>query len=151
MFKCSFILAYYKTKEHLSTLSSIGSVIKAAFTFPALKENYIEPFGKEILESTWDCVMQLFKKPAHAKKPCLHYVKLMQGINLEAELSGLWTFYLRSACMVQIAIWWDKQILHAFLWTLLKEWTHNSSQQVILHSTRTNLLQFYSVKDATMQ
>ena len=64
-------------------------MIQAAFTFPAVKENYIEPSGKEILESTWECVMQLFKKPAHAKKPCLHYINLMQGINLAAELSGL--------------------------------------------------------------
>lgn len=49
MLKCSFILTYYKTEEHLNTLSSIVSVIQAAFTLPALNENYIEPFGKEFL------------------------------------------------------------------------------------------------------
>lgn len=48
--KC-FILAYYRTWGHVSALSSIGSGIQAAFTSPALKENYIEPFGKEILET----------------------------------------------------------------------------------------------------
>lgn len=80
-------------------MSSIVSVVQAAFTFPALKENYVQPFGKEILERTWECMMQLFKKPACAKKPCLHCIKLMRGINLEAELSGLWTFYLMSATL----------------------------------------------------
>lgn len=98
-FKCSFILAYYKTWERLSTVNAIVSVIHAAFTRAALKENYIGPFGKEILETTWACVMQLSKKPAHAKMPCLHYIKLVQGINLEAELSGLWTLYCSSTVL----------------------------------------------------